>query len=210
MGRQLTFSAPDAVRSARTVFWEHGFEDSSIPALEAATGLRRSSLYHAFGSKRGLFDAAVASYLEEIVRPRLAALSAAAVTTDAVVDYFTGLRTTLARPGSFTAAHGCLLINAAGAPIARDAALRATVAGYRAQLRAAVGQGVRARFPDRPAPETDRLAETCTALLVCALALTRVDEAAALSSIDTALDLLEAPSVPTEAAVHAVLPRGER
>ncbi|MDD0859753.1 TetR/AcrR family transcriptional regulator [Arthrobacter alpinus] len=42
-----------------------------LPDLERATGLSRSSIYHAFGSKRGLFDAAVASYLSEIIRPRL-------------------------------------------------------------------------------------------------------------------------------------------
>ena len=59
------------MRAARTVFWEHGFEAASLPALERATGLNRSSIYHGFGSKRGLFDAAVASYLDEVVRPRL-------------------------------------------------------------------------------------------------------------------------------------------
>ncbi|GAB3998060.1 hypothetical protein GCM10029992_22820 [Glycomyces albus] len=52
MGRVQTFDTAEVVRAARTVFWQHGYEDASIPALEAATGLRRSSIYHAFGSKR--------------------------------------------------------------------------------------------------------------------------------------------------------------
>lgn len=36
-----------------------------------------------------------------------------------------------------------------------------------------------------------RLTEACTALVVAAYALTRVDNASALSSIDTALDLID-------------------
>ena len=71
MGRTQTFDTTEVVRSARRVFWEHCFENASIVELEQATGLNRSSIYYAFGSKRGLFDAAVESYLDEIIRPRL-------------------------------------------------------------------------------------------------------------------------------------------
>lgn len=190
MGRLQNFDTAAAVRSARAVFWEHGYDNASIPALEAATGLNRSSIYHAFDSKRGLFDAAVESYLDEIIRPRLRTLTAEHLGPDAVVDYFTGVRTALEQADSFTAANGCLLINTASSPVARDAAVRDTVAAYRAELRAAIGGGIRARYPDRPSADTDRLAESCTALLVAAFALTRIDKEAALQSIDTALQLL--------------------
>ena len=59
MGRPQTFETDEVVRAARGVFWRDGYESASLPDLEQATGLSRSSIYHAFGSKRGLFDAAV-------------------------------------------------------------------------------------------------------------------------------------------------------
>lgn len=186
MGRQQTFDTAEVVRAARTVFWQHGYEDASIPDLEAATGLKRSSIYNAFDSKRGLFDAAVNSYLDEVVRPRIRPLTTEPVSPDAIVEYLTGLRAALEQAGSFHAENGCLLINAAGAPIAHDAAVRESVAAYRAELHAAIRNGVAARHPDRPTGEVDRLAETCTALVVATFALTRVDAGAALGSLDAA------------------------
>lgn len=196
MGRTQTFDTDEAVRAARAVFWRHGYEDASLSALEDATGLGRSSLYHAFGSKRGLFDAAVRSYLDEVIRPRLRPLTTAPVSPEAIVDYFRGLRGALAAPDTLSAHSGCLLLNAAGAPISQDAAVRDAIAGYRAELHRALGTGVSARWPDRASDERERLARVCTALLITALVLARVDTTSALESVDTALELLdhEAPA----------------
>jgi len=190
MGRTQTFDTAEVVRSARAVFWRHGYEAASVPALEAATGLRRSSIYHAFGSKRGLFDAAVDSYLDEIVRPRLAPLTGEPQ-PNAILDYLTGLRDALERAGSVIAANGCLLINAAGAAIADDTAVRETITAYRAELGQAIGNGLRAHLADHPEAAIGRLTETCTALVVAAYALARVDTASAVHSIDAALDLID-------------------
>ena len=49
MGRTQTFDTNEVVRAARAVFWEHGYESAALPELEKATGLSRSSIYHAFG-----------------------------------------------------------------------------------------------------------------------------------------------------------------
>jgi TetR/AcrR family transcriptional repressor of nem operon len=192
MGRAQTFDTHRAVRAALGVFWRSGYEAASVPALEEATGLNRSSIYHAFGSKRGLFDAAVQTYLDDVVRPRLRELLADPVDPDAVERYFTGLRAALAATGEIQADSGCLLVNASGAPIARDAAVRQVVADYRAELRAALGRGVDARFPERDAAERARLADLCTALVVSAFALVRVDPASATGALDGALELLGA------------------
>ncbi|PFG41556.1 TetR family transcriptional regulator [Isoptericola jiangsuensis] len=195
MGRAQTFDTDRVVRAALGVFWRSGYEAASVPALEEATGLNRSSIYHAFGSKRGLFDAAVQAYLDDVVRPRLRTLTDDTVDhpdPDAVVRYFTGLRAALAATGEIQADSGCLLVNASGAPIARDPAVRRVVADYRAELRAALGRGVDARYPGRPAAERDRLADLCTALVVSAFALVRVDPDSATGALDGALELLGA------------------
>lgn len=188
MGRTQTFDTAEVVRSARAVFWRHGYEAASVPALEAATGLRRSSIYHAFGSKRGLFDAAVESYLDEIVRPRLAPLTGVPA-PDAILDYLYGLREALERAGSVIAANGCLLINAAGAAIADDEAVRETITAYRAELGAAIGNGIRAHCPD--IEDAQRLTDTVTALVIAAYALARADTPSAVHSLDAAMDLIE-------------------
>jgi AcrR family transcriptional regulator len=191
MGRPQTFDTPEVVRAARAVFWERGYEDASLPALEASTGLHRSSLYHAFGSKRGLFDAAVSSYLDEVIRPRLHPLLEPQVAPDAIVDYLCGLRDALTRPGSQAARSGCLLVNAAGAPIARDRTVADVVARYRSELHAALRAGIAARLPRLGPAECDTRATVVTALVLAAMTLARIDSAQAGATLDAAIELLE-------------------
>ncbi|MFV2143948.1 TetR/AcrR family transcriptional regulator [Isoptericola sp. G70] len=195
MGRVQAFETDRVVRAALGVFWRSGYEGTSVPALESATGLNRSSIYHRFGSKRGLFDAAVRTYLDDVVRPRLRPLLAEPVAPEAVVDYFTGLRDALARTGEIQADSGCLLVNTSGAPISRDAAVRRTVADYRAELRAGGGGGgggAAGGGGGGGGAARARLADLCTSLVVSAFALVRVDPRSATGSLDSALALLEA------------------
>jgi AcrR family transcriptional regulator len=188
VGRPQAFDTDAAVRSARSVFWRLGYESTSIPDLEAATGLNRSSIYHAFGNKRGLFDASVESYLSEVVRPRLRPLTGDTVAPTALIDYLTGLRSALAERSAL-AADGCMLINAAGSRIGQDEAVGDAIAGYQRELRAAFRSGLRAAHPHLDGATADRGSRTITALVVTALALTRVDFAAAVENLDAAIDL---------------------
>ncbi|MFT8705494.1 helix-turn-helix domain-containing protein [Bifidobacterium aquikefiricola] len=59
MGRNRSFDDGEVLAHARQVFLIHGYEGASIGALVRATGLLRGSLYGAFGSKRGMFVAAL-------------------------------------------------------------------------------------------------------------------------------------------------------
>lgn len=191
MGRAQTFDTDEAVRSARAVFWERGYEDASLPDLERATGLSRSSIYHAFGSKRGLFDAALASYLAEIIRPRLQPLNAPDVSSDAIINYFTGLRAALAQPGTLQSHNGCLLLNAAGAPISNEEAVSSAIAGYRGELKNSLNRGIAALRPGIDAAARNQLATVLSSLVVAAMTLSRIDNAQALATLDTALALLQ-------------------
>lgn len=194
MGRPQAFDRPAVVRAARGVFWEHGFEGTSVPDLEAATGLSRSSIYNAFGSKRGLFDDVVQSYLDEVIRPRLATLAGPRVAPDAVVDYLDAMRGAVAPPvarvDGGAAPEGCLLLNTAAAPIARDGDIARTIAGYRNELCDALARGVRAHRPDLDSPGCRRLAESLTALVVEALVLVRVSPEEAARLLDVAREVV--------------------
>ena len=59
MGRNRSFDEAEVVSKCAAVFLRTGYEGTSIDDLVTATGLHRGSLYKAFGSKRGLFLAAL-------------------------------------------------------------------------------------------------------------------------------------------------------
>lgn len=188
MGRPQAFDTDAVVRSARNVFWRLGYESTSVPELEAATGLNRSSIYHAFGSKRGLFDTSVESYLTEVVRPRLKPLTGEKISPRALVDYLVALRSALAERSTL-ASHGCMLINTAGARIGQDEAVREAIAGYQRELQAAFLRGLQAAHPELDDETADRGSRIIASLVITALALTRADFDAAMENVNTAIEL---------------------
>src|ERR1700739_4617723 len=64
MGRPKNFSREEVLAKAMTVFWTHGFSDTSLQDLERATGVNKSGLYTEFRDKEDLFVACLRHYLE--------------------------------------------------------------------------------------------------------------------------------------------------
>lgn len=77
MARTKEFDERQALLAAMLVFWEKGYEGTSIQDLERATGLRRTSIYNAFGNKRALFERVLACYKESIMASLFAAMDGA-------------------------------------------------------------------------------------------------------------------------------------
>ncbi|GGK41205.1 TetR/AcrR family transcriptional regulator [Nocardia camponoti] len=61
-GRPRGFDRDVALRRAMEVFWEHGYDGTSMTDLTTAMGINSPSLYAAFGDKEALFRAAVDLY----------------------------------------------------------------------------------------------------------------------------------------------------
>jgi AcrR family transcriptional regulator len=61
-GRPKTFEREEALEAAMLLFWERGFEQTSVDEVAGAMGIRTSSLYSSFGDKEALFLAAVDHY----------------------------------------------------------------------------------------------------------------------------------------------------
>lgn len=64
MGRPRQFDRDQAVAAAMHLFWEHGYESTSLSQLKAAMGISAPSFYAAFTAKEALFREAVACYLQ--------------------------------------------------------------------------------------------------------------------------------------------------
>jgi TetR/AcrR family transcriptional regulator, transcriptional repressor for nem operon len=62
MGRPRNFEPDTVVERAMEEFWTHGYASTSPAQLAEATGVGKGSLYNTFGSKRQLFDQALARY----------------------------------------------------------------------------------------------------------------------------------------------------
>ena len=65
MVRPRSFDHEAVVDAAQVLFWRKGYGSTSVQDLVEATGLERGSLYGAFGSKAGLFEAALTKYMDE-------------------------------------------------------------------------------------------------------------------------------------------------
>ena len=189
MGRTQTFDTAEAISAARDVFWDRGFEGTSLPDLEAATGLSRSSLYHAFTSKRGLFNAAVQDYLDTIIRPRLRILISEPIPTDAVPRYFSGLIQAIETLPADSPRLGCLLVNSAGLA-SHDEPLRLVIDSYQTELGSAIERALSSRFTDATADTIAQRARILTSLSVSALLLARVNRHETVAILRSAVDLL--------------------
>jgi len=134
MGRPKGYDRDDVLVAARNLFWERGYEATSISDLEQRTGLNRSSLYQEFGSKHELFEAALECYADRVITVLLAELCNDDATLDTVAGLFTRLAK-LFRSPTAVAIHGCLMVNATAELAAHDERIRPAAAKYRDQLR---------------------------------------------------------------------------
>ena len=64
VGRPRSFDPEEALEQAMKVFWQKGYEGTSLSDLTEAMGINRPSLYAAYGNKEELFRKALDRYGE--------------------------------------------------------------------------------------------------------------------------------------------------
>jgi AcrR family transcriptional regulator len=110
MARPRLFEEAEVLDRAMDVFWRHGYDGASMAELTKAMGLNSPSIYAAFGSKRGLFDAVLARYRDRRAAHRSDVV--AAPTARALAERLLfGAIAWLVDPAE---PRGCLLIQAGG------------------------------------------------------------------------------------------------
>ncbi|MDF2066678.1 TetR/AcrR family transcriptional regulator [Bacillus sp. Cr_A10] len=62
MGRTREFDEEKVLDAAMQLFWEKGYEATSLSDLTSRMGIQRPSIYSAFGGKKELFEAALRKY----------------------------------------------------------------------------------------------------------------------------------------------------
>jgi AcrR family transcriptional regulator len=103
-GRPREFCVDEALAQALRVFWEKGYEGTSLNDLTEAMGITRPSLYAAFGNKEALFRKALDLYESE----KLTYLKTAMDKPTAREVAETMLRGTIANVTSTREPHGCM------------------------------------------------------------------------------------------------------
>src|SRR5690349_3248315 len=87
MGRPRAFDDQAVLAAAGDIFWARGYEATSTRDLTAQTGLTPSSMYAAFGDKRGLFRRALDHYLGRL-REKMSRLEATLTPAQAITGFF--------------------------------------------------------------------------------------------------------------------------
>ncbi|MDL4814112.1 TetR/AcrR family transcriptional regulator [Actinomadura opuntiae] len=109
-GRPRSFDRDKALNTAITVFWEHGYDATSIAQLTQALGIGAPSLYAAFGDKRALFLEALDRYLATYAAFAHQALAEETGVRAAIQRLLHEAAAAYTRPDR---PHGCMLISSA-------------------------------------------------------------------------------------------------
>jgi len=110
MARPKAFDTEQVLDAAVRLFWERGYEATSIQDLVQALGVNRASLYATFGDKAHLFEAAMQRYGQQVRSVLSAELAPPHAGRKAVARYLDAVIEVGSRPKS---PRGCLLLNTA-------------------------------------------------------------------------------------------------
>jgi TetR/AcrR family transcriptional repressor of nem operon len=195
MARTREFDLDAAVEAAMRVFWRRGYAATSIQHLVEATGVGRGSLYAAFGSKDGLYEAALTRYAEATAAANSDRLERVAPARDVLRGLLVGIvDDTVQDPDR----RGCLISNTAVERLPHDAVAGRVVGqsldrlaeSIRAVLRRARGDG------DLP-PDADLTAQTDLVLTtvqgIRVLGKAGADRRRLLAVVDLVISLIFVP-----------------
>ena len=135
-GRPPAFDHDEALEQALQLFWQHGYEGTSMAELMQAMDMNKPSIYAAFGNKEELFRKALQRYLAGPVAYAVEALQAP--TAYQVVEKFLTASVTLlaSRPSP----QGCLIVQGALSCGEGSALIRQELTEYRKRFEAALRQ----------------------------------------------------------------------
>lgn len=106
MGRTREYDRMQVLQKAVSLFWRKGCDATSMSEVIKTTGLNSASLYKEFGSKEGLYEAALEQYRVQELEPAIRSLIAEP-NMKGLDLFLNGLMENARRP----VYHGCLMMN---------------------------------------------------------------------------------------------------
>jgi AcrR family transcriptional regulator len=138
MGRPRTFDRDRAVEQAMHIFWQNGYESTSLSQLKAGIGkgISAPSFYAAFGSKEGLFQECVQRYLSSYAQVTASLWDGQLAPRDAIE---TALRSSAKMQCERGHPKGCMVgLGVMSAPSQENAAVTAPLTRSRTRTRAGI------------------------------------------------------------------------
>ncbi|MDF3007762.1 MAG: TetR/AcrR family transcriptional regulator [Enterobacter kobei] len=130
-GRPKVFDREATLDRAMALFWQHGYEATSLADLVEATGAKAPTLYAEFTNKEGLFRAVLDRYVSQFAAKHKAALFCDDKSVEqAIEDYLTALAHCFA---SKDTPAGCFLINTSATVSASSEQIACAVRSRHAQ-----------------------------------------------------------------------------
>jgi AcrR family transcriptional regulator len=190
MARPRSFDPDEALDLAREVFWQNGFQGTSLDDITAATGLAKPSLYAAFGDKNALFLKVLDRYHANIVANAERVLNQGPSARDAIERWLTGF---VPYCSGTKGIRGCLSVNTAADGISDQRDVRDRVERFNRKLEQLLSNRLRAdraQFSD--AFDPDAAAHTIMAIYLGLMIMAKDAPAAARvrATLNQALKLL--------------------
>lgn len=182
LGRPREFDENEALEAIMCVFWSRGFEGTSMRDLVEATGLKKGSLYAAFGDKRLMYQKALKHYDRTWIEHSLESLKSNK-TPLARIDNF--LHSAVESISPSAGKRGCFVCNAAVDQASVDPIstriIQASLARLEEALRGAVSAFLK-EVADRPA-KAQRVSEAAHHLMTVYFGLRVLAKAGAASDV---------------------------
>jgi TetR/AcrR family transcriptional repressor of nem operon len=198
--RPRTYELGQVVEAAKDAFWERGYAGTAMSDLEHSTGLNRSSLYLAFGSKRAIFELSLDRYTEEVIDRLVGGMETASAGLQEVVAFFRGLRDMLSR--DMESHRGCLMVNTIAELAGRDEIATPRAVAFRDRLRRAFAHALEgaAERSESDGTTIQRRAWVLAAVTLGAWLSARIDPVDACQLCDEIVSEVESWHLPTSDA----------
>ncbi len=160
-GRPREFDEDDVLSKITDVFWNQGYEGTGLSDIMKATGLKKGSLYAAFGNKQSMYHKAIQYYEQDVVAKGCAMLRGEGDPAERLTMF---LNMPIVDAHDAQDFRGCFLCNAATEQAPDDPGAASLIAQGFDRLENALTYLMSEMHPENAAKDTRSIAQTLITL----------------------------------------------